>query len=83
MSNDELLALVERLRDESLALQRAAWSRVDGGQECSLSATLADEAANQIEALSAQLAERDAEVERWHEAYRAEAHLRINNRGDR
>lgn len=44
-------SLVDRLRDESLALQKHAWSRMDGGQECSLSANLADEAANVITAL--------------------------------
>lgn len=44
--------LVKRLREESLALQSAAWRRRDGGQDCSLSATLADEAADEIERLT-------------------------------
>lgn len=48
---DELIA---RLREESAALQKTAWSRMDGGQECSLSANLADEAATALEALRAE-----------------------------
>ncbi len=43
--------LVQRLRDEATALQRAAWSRTDGGQDHSLAAAIADEAADEIERL--------------------------------
>jgi hypothetical protein len=51
--------LIERLREEGLTLQQVAWSRLDGGQECSISAALADEAASQLEALKPMIAERE------------------------
>jgi hypothetical protein len=43
-------ALVERLRDEARHLQKAAWGKSDGRQDCSISSMLADEAADTIEA---------------------------------
>jgi D-alanine-D-alanine ligase-like ATP-grasp enzyme len=51
MTATHKLGIVERLRDESLALQKTAW--LDGGQECGISANLADEAAALIEELVA------------------------------
>ena len=42
--------MVERLQEESRALQSRAWSRQDGGQELSISANLLDEAAAQLSA---------------------------------
>jgi hypothetical protein len=49
--------LIERLRLESAALQKSAWGRNDGGQECCLASALADEAATTIESLQSQVEE--------------------------
>lgn len=43
--------LVERLRERALELHGAAWSRLDGGQDCTISAALAEQAADRIETL--------------------------------
>lgn len=50
-----VIGIVERLREEALALQQTAWSRMDGGQQCSLNASLAEEAADEIERLTRQI----------------------------
>ena len=47
--------LVERLREEALEAHKEAWRRRDGGQEYSMGAMLAEEAADRIEALEAAL----------------------------
>lgn len=46
--------LVERLREKALEADKEAWRRRDGGQEYSMGAMLADEAADRIEALEAE-----------------------------
>lgn len=53
--------LVERLREEALEADKEAWRRLDGGHEYTMGAMLADEAADRIEAL-------EAEIERLREA---------------
>lgn len=47
--------LVERLREISQEKQQEAWGRADGGQDLSIGAMLADEAADEITALRARL----------------------------
>lgn len=47
--------LVARLRDTSTEKQSEAWRRIDGGQDLSIGAMLADEAADAIETLAARL----------------------------
>lgn len=49
--------LVERLREESLEAHKEAWRRLDGGHEYTMGAMLADEAADRIEALEAEIAD--------------------------
>jgi hypothetical protein len=51
--------LVERLEERALELHSTAWGRMDGGQECTISATLAEEAAKRIAALQRSNAEKD------------------------
>jgi hypothetical protein len=46
--------LVERLREEAIGRQQLAWGRIDGGQEYTLSAMLAEEAATALEQLQAE-----------------------------
>jgi len=46
--------LVKRLRDEALSLHGSAWRDQSGGQETTMSAVLADQAADRIEALTAE-----------------------------
>jgi hypothetical protein len=53
-------ALVARLREEAQQLQFVAWSRTDGGQDCSISAALAEEAATALEAKDRRIAELEA-----------------------
>jgi hypothetical protein len=53
-SDKALLAMADRLSDESLDLQRSAWARHDGGQDCSISAMLADEVAVALRAIVAE-----------------------------
>lgn len=43
--------IVERLREASVERQQIAWGRIDGGQEWSIAADLADQAAGEIERL--------------------------------
>lgn len=52
---DALRQLMERLREEALSLHRGAWSRPDGGQDCTIAGQLADEAADAIEAMATEL----------------------------
>ena len=52
MSDD----LVKRLREVSLEKHQEAWARSDGGQDLTIGAMLADEAADRIEELEAKLA---------------------------
>ena len=40
--------LVARLREEALALHQTAWADISGGQQTTMSATLADEAADEL-----------------------------------
>lgn len=47
--------LVKALREEALALHVAGWRDPAGGQDTTISAVLADDAADRIEALTAQL----------------------------
>ena len=51
MTDEEL---VKQLRDEALDLHRSAWRDISGGQNATISATLADTTANRIEALTAE-----------------------------
>ena len=53
----DLDGLVRRLEECSLEKQQAAWGRSDGGQDLSLGAMLADEAAAAIRELQAALYE--------------------------
>jgi hypothetical protein len=48
--------LVKLLREVSLEKQQEAWARSDGGQDLTIGAMLADEAADRIEELEAKLA---------------------------
>lgn len=57
--------LIERLNEESLQLRQLAWGRMDGGQECSISASLADEAAQRLSTLTAEIEELRELLERW------------------
>lgn len=43
--------VVERLREEALCLHGAAWRSRSGGQDATISGSLADKAADMIEAL--------------------------------
>jgi hypothetical protein len=52
MSDD----LVKRLREVSLEKHQEAWARSDGGQDLTIGAMLADEAADRIQELEAKLA---------------------------
>ena len=54
--------LVERLRDEAQDLHGMAWRNTYGGQETTMSATLASEAADRIEALTADRENRLADL---------------------
>jgi hypothetical protein len=45
--------LIERLLEHAADLNRVAWSRTDGGQECCLNAALAEQAAEEITRLQA------------------------------
>lgn len=47
--------IVERLREVAMEKHQAAWGRIDGGQDLSIGAMLADEAADEIERLQAEL----------------------------
>jgi hypothetical protein len=49
--------LVKLLREVSLEKQQEAWARSDGGQDLTIGAMLADEAADRIEELEAKLAQ--------------------------
>lgn len=49
--------IVERLREVAMEKHQAAWGRIDGGQDLSIGAMLADEAADEIERLQAELRE--------------------------
>ena len=51
--------LVSRLRECAEEKQQEAWGRADGGQDLSIGAALADEAADRISALEAALAKAD------------------------
>ena len=69
--------LVERLREEALEAHKEAWRRRDGGQEYTMGAILAEEAADRIEALEAALRpfcffgdEPDTTQEAWEIRYR-------------
>jgi hypothetical protein len=62
MSDD----LVKRLREVSLEKHQEAWARSDGGQDLTIGAMLADEAADRIQELEAKLAKA---VELVEEAY--------------
>jgi len=44
----DLTNIVERLREESTQLHITAWARKDGGQDCSIAASLAEEAADAL-----------------------------------
>ena len=46
--------LVKRLREEALSLHVAGWRDPAGGQDTTISAVLADDAADRIEALTAE-----------------------------
>ena len=46
--------LIARLREMALEKQSEAWGRIDGGQDLSIGAMLAEETANRIEALEAE-----------------------------
>lgn len=48
--------LQERLRDVSQQKQSEAWRRTDGGQDLSIGAMLADEAATALDTLEAEVA---------------------------
>lgn len=61
LTTEEVDRLCEALNAESLELQSHAWRRVDGGQDCCISAQLADDAAATIRALQAALAAAEAE----------------------
>lgn len=52
----EYTDLIERLCEESRSKQSIAWNRMDGGQECSFTANLADESAAAIVKLEAERA---------------------------
>ena len=63
--------LVDRLREVSAEKQSEAWGRQDGGQDLSIGAMLADEAADYITAIEAQLAatcQREAATCQRHDA---------------
>lgn len=62
--------LKQRLRDCSESKQSEAWMRIDGGQDLCIGAMLADEAADRIEALEAQLAAEVAHADRLNERLR-------------
>ena len=51
--------LVKLLREVSLEKNQEAWARSDGGQDLTIGAMLADEAADRIEELEAKLAQQD------------------------
>ena len=51
MTDEEL---VKQLRDEALDLHRSAWRDISGGQNATISATLADTTADRIEQLTAE-----------------------------
>ncbi|ABF71319.1 p065 [Rhizobium phage 16-3] len=57
MNKEDRKDLVERLREEAFALQQTAWRRLDGGQQCSLNAGLAHEAADELARLRRELEE--------------------------
>lgn len=48
--------LIARLRDNAAEKHQEAWGRQDGGLDLSIGAMLADEAADAIEALQAEVA---------------------------
>jgi hypothetical protein len=48
--------LVKRLLEEARGLDRMAWSRMDGGQDCSIASNLATEAADALTAKDAEIA---------------------------
>ena len=54
--------LVKRLREEALALHVAGWRDHAGGQDTTISAVLADDAADRIEALAADRENRLADL---------------------
>ena len=54
--------LVKRLREEALALHVAGWRDPAGGQDTTISAVLADDAADRIEALAADRENRLADL---------------------
>jgi len=56
--------LVKRLREVAIEKQSEAWGRVDGGQDCSISAMLAEECADRIEAQAAEIERLRGERER-------------------
>lgn len=46
--------VAKELRERALEMHAAAWSRPDGGQECTIAASLCDAAADEIERLTAE-----------------------------
>lgn len=46
--------VAKELRERALEMHAAAWSRPDGGQECTIGASLCDAAADEIERLTAE-----------------------------
>lgn len=54
--------VVERLREVATEKRQEAWSRIDGGQDLSIGADLAEEAAAAIEARDSRIAELEAEL---------------------
>lgn len=73
-STESVEAMCAELREASGDLQSVAWSRLDGGQQCSLNSIVADKAEALLIALAA---ERDAAVQR---AEAAERELRNADR---
>lgn len=55
-------AVIDELREEALLLEQTAWSRMDGGQDWLLSATLATRAADILRTLSAENARLRADI---------------------
>lgn len=55
-------AVIDELREEALLLEQTAWSRLDGGQDWLLSATLATRAADILRTLSAENARLRADI---------------------
>lgn len=60
MTTDDL---VQRLRDEAMALSSRAWGKTDGGHRECMSAILADEAADKLSAQEEEIARLRSELE--------------------